>query len=113
MELPVYFDYAATTPVDARVADRMTECLTDPRGFGNPASKLHAFGRHAEAQVNLARQQVAALIGAAAAEIVWNGCADEPSLASLPLTETWNSAAEAACVANANRSSAIKPYRLR
>ena len=75
--MPVYLDYAATTPVDADVARAMYVCLTDERGFGNPASGLHAFGRAAADRVERARRQVASLIGAGADEIVWTSGATE------------------------------------
>lgn len=74
---PVYLDYAATTPVDAGVAQAMNACLTDPGAFGNPSSGQHVFGRNAEERVERARQYVANLIGAAAADIVWTSCATE------------------------------------
>jgi cysteine desulfurase len=60
-ERTIYFDYAATTPVDPRVAARMAECLTADGAFGNPAS-THRYGREARALVEAARAQVAALI---------------------------------------------------
>lgn len=75
--MPIYLDYAATTPVDAEVARAISDCLYDARAFGNPASRLHAFGREAEARVERARAQVAALIGAQAGEIVWTSGATE------------------------------------
>ena len=64
MKLPIYFDYAATTPVDPRVAQKMMDCLTLDGNFGNPASRSHAFGWKAEEAVENARSQVAAMIGA-------------------------------------------------
>jgi cysteine desulfurase len=73
---PLYFDYAATTPVDPRVAAAMQECLTRSGVFGNPASK-HAYGQAAHERVERARSQVAQLIGAAAEEIVWTSGATE------------------------------------
>jgi cysteine desulfurase len=73
---PVYLDYAATTPVDARVAAAMAQCLTADGDFGN-ASSAHAFGRVAAARVERARAQVAALIGAAPDEIVFTSGATE------------------------------------
>jgi cysteine desulfurase len=73
---PVYLDYAATTPVDARVAAAMTQCLTADGDFGN-ASSAHAFGRAAAARIERARAQVAALIGAAPDEIVFTSGATE------------------------------------
>ncbi|PXC07275.1 IscS subfamily cysteine desulfurase, partial [Pseudomonas aeruginosa] len=45
--LPLYFDYAATTPVDERVIRAMVECLGYQACFGNPASNSHAYGRQA------------------------------------------------------------------
>lgn len=75
MELPVYLDYHATTPCDPRVVQVMEPCFT--RTFGNPSSRGHAFGRAAEDLVETAREQVAALIGAEAREIVFTGSATE------------------------------------
>ena len=72
---PVYLDYAATTPVDPRVAAKMMTYLTDR--FGNPASRSHAYGWAAEEAVELAREQVALLIGADPREIVWTSGATE------------------------------------
>ena len=66
--LPVYLDYAATTPVDVRVAAKMIPHLTEM--FGNPASRSHAYGWAADEAVELAREQVCALIGADPREIV-------------------------------------------
>jgi cysteine desulfurase len=73
---PVYLDYAATTPVDYAVAQAMAECLTAEGDFGNPSS-THAFGRAAAARIARARGQVAALVGAAPAEIVFTSGATE------------------------------------
>ncbi len=77
MKLPVYFDYAATTPVDPRVATKMMECLTTEGNFGNPASRSHAFGWQAEKAVENAREQVAELVNADPKEIVWTSGATE------------------------------------
>jgi cysteine desulfurase len=73
---PVYLDYAATTPVDPRVAQAISECLTRSGIFGNPASQ-HAYGRMARARVEAARAQVGGLIGAPAAQIIWTSGATE------------------------------------
>src|SRR5271170_3614436 len=73
---PVYLDYAATTPVDPAVAAVMSECLTLAGTFGNPSS-AHAYGAAAARRVEQARAQVAALIGAAADEIVFTSGATE------------------------------------
>ncbi len=77
MKLPIYFDYAATTPVDPRVAAKMMECLTAEGNFGNPASRSHEFGWRSEKAVETARQQVATLINASPKEIVWTSGATE------------------------------------
>ncbi|MFT4719037.1 MAG: cysteine desulfurase [Candidatus Azotimanducaceae bacterium] len=77
MKLPIYFDYAATTPVDPRVAQKMSECLLAEGKFGNPASRSHKYGWEAEEAVELARRQVADLINADPREIVWTSGATE------------------------------------
>lgn len=77
MKLPIYFDNAATTPVDPRVAAKMAECLTTEGVYGNPASRSHAFGWQAEELVEDARRQVADLINADPREIVWTSGATE------------------------------------
>ena len=74
---PVYFDYSATTPVDARVAEKMTQYLTREGVFGNPASRSHAFGWEAESAVEDARANVASVIGADPREIIWTSGATE------------------------------------
>ena len=72
---PVYLDYAATTPVDHRVAGKMIPYLTE--NFGNPASRSHAYGWAADEAVELAREQVCALINADPREIAWTSGATE------------------------------------
>ena len=74
---PIYFDYAATTPVDPRVAEKMMQYLTPDGMFGNPASRSHLFGWQADAAVEHAREQVAALVNADPKEIVWTSGATE------------------------------------
>lgn len=74
---PLYFDYAATTPVDARVAEKMMGFLTADGIFGNPASRSHIYGWEAEEAVEAARQQVADALGADPREIIWTSGATE------------------------------------
>ena len=78
MSKPIYLDYAATTPVDPRVAEKMCSFLTLESGrFGNPASRSHVFGWDAEEAAETARKQVAALVNADAKEIIWTSGATE------------------------------------
>ncbi len=73
--LPIYMDYGATSPCDPRVVDAMIPWLREH--FGNPASRSHAYGWEAEAAVERAREQVAALLQADPREIVWTSGATE------------------------------------
>lgn len=75
--LPVYLDYAATTPVDDRVAAVMQRYLTVDQLYANPASRSHMLGWQAEQVVEQARRQVADAIGADPREIVWTSGATE------------------------------------
>jgi len=77
MKRPIYLDYAATTPVDPRVAARMMQFLTLDGDFGNPASRSHGYGWQAEEAVEHAREQVANLVHADPREIVWTSGATE------------------------------------
>jgi len=73
----IYLDYAATTPVDPRVAQKMSSCLLVEGNFGNPASRSHYYGWQAEEAVEEARTQVARLLNADPREIVWTSGATE------------------------------------
>jgi len=95
---PVYLDYAATAPVDPRVATAMSGCLTRTGVFGNPASQHH-FGRLARARVEQARAQVACLIGAAPAQIIWTSGATESN--NLAIFGTARAAAKAGHIVTA------------
>lgn len=72
----IYLDYAATTPVDARVADTMWRYLGSNQNFANPASQ-HIYGSQARQAVELAREQVAALLNADPRDIIWTSGATE------------------------------------
>ena len=77
MQLPIYLDYASTTPADPRVVKKMQECLSLDGNFGNPASRSHAFGWKAEEATEEARQYVAELVNCDPREIVWTSGATE------------------------------------
>lgn len=77
MNRTVYLDYAATTPVDPRVAQKMSDCLLTEGNFGNPASRSHVYGWRAEEAVEEARVQVAELFNCDPREIVWTSGATE------------------------------------
>ncbi len=72
---PIYLDYHATTPVDPRALQAMLPHFTER--FGNPASRQHAYGWEAQKAVDAGREQVAALVGASASEIVFTSGASE------------------------------------
>ncbi|HEY1891528.1 MAG TPA: aminotransferase class V-fold PLP-dependent enzyme [Steroidobacteraceae bacterium] len=99
---PIYLDYAATTPVDPAVAAAMGRCLTDPDCVGNASSVTHAFGRRAAERIKRARAEVAALIGAAAGEIIFTSGA----------TESNNLAILGAARANADRGRHLVSSRI-
>ena len=77
IKLPIYMDYASTTPVDPRVAKKISDHLTLDGNFGNPASRSHKFGWQAEEAVEEARSHVANLVNCDPREIVWTSGATE------------------------------------
>ena len=74
---PIYLDYASTTPIDKRVADKMFEYMTMDGMYGNPASRSHSFGWDADEAVSQSRKHIADLINADPREIVWTSGATE------------------------------------
>ena len=98
----IYLDYAATTPVDPRVAEAMSACLGIDGDFGNPGSVTHVYGTRAAARIERARSQVGALIGALPEEIVFTSGA----------TESANLAILGAARANADRGRHLVTSRI-
>ncbi len=85
---PVYLDHHATTPVDPRVLEVLVRAQRDH--FGNPDSTNHAFGWAAARLVDDAREQVAALVGGTAREIVFtSGATEADNLAILGVAEAY------------------------
>jgi cysteine desulfurase len=84
--LPIYLDHHATTPVDPRVLERMLPFFS--QNFGNPSSATHSWGWKAKDAVEVARREVAALIGAAAKEICFTSGATESN--NLALQGAWH-----------------------
>lgn len=74
---PIYLDYAATTPVDPRVVDSMTECLGLHGTFGNPASNTHSYGFFAKEKVDESRQTIADALNCDPREVVFTSGATE------------------------------------
>jgi cysteine desulfurase len=111
MNRPIYLDYAATTPVDPRVAAAMAQCLTAEGEFGNPASS-HAFGDAAAALVETARAQVAASVGAAPEEVVWtSGATEANNLAIFGIAEYYRDSGRHILTARTEHKAVLDPCR--
>ncbi|WP_280181268.1 cysteine desulfurase DndA [Nocardia farcinica] len=83
---PVYLDYAATAPVDPRVAEEVTRFMAYE--YGNAGSRTHTYGQIAKERVNRAREEVAAVVAAKPDEVIFtSGATESDNLAILGLAE--------------------------
>jgi cysteine desulfurase len=112
MQRPVYLDYAATTPVDPRVAAAMARCLTAEGEYGNPASASHDYGDTARALVETARAQVAASVGAAPEEVIWtSGATEANNLAIFGVAEYYRESGRHIVTARTEHKAVLDPCR--
>lgn len=119
MKTPVYLDYQATTPMDKRVLDVMMPYLTS--AFGNPHSSTHRFGWEAEAALDIAREQVADVIGAKSDDIYFtSGATESNNLVLKGVMDVWGKkkphlitvATEHKCVLEAAKACERAGYRV-
>jgi cysteine desulfurase len=112
MSAATYLDYAATTPVDARVVTRMAECLTVDGAFGNPGSTSHEYGERASSLVEQARAQVATAVGAAASEVVWtSGATEADNLAIFGIAHYYRAQGRHLVTAKTEHKAVLDPCR--
>lgn len=110
VKTPIYLDYSATTPVDARVAAVMIPYLTEH--FGNPASRSHSFGWTADEAVENARQQVAALVNCDPKEIVWtSGATESDNLAIKGAANFYSGKGKHLITVQTEHKAVIDPFR--
>ena len=107
MRLPVYLDYAATTPVDPAVAAEMAKYMTIDGVFGNPASKSHRYGWEAAEAVDEARNNIASLINADSRDIIFTSGASESDNLALKGTALANQGKKKHIIVNALEHKAI------
>jgi cysteine desulfurase len=111
MSAPVYLDYASTTPVDPRVAQRMTEALSSPGGFGNPSSS-HSFGDEAAALVESARGQIGTTVGCSPDEVLWtSGATEANNLAIFGVAQYYGESRRHIVTARTEHKAVLDPCR--
>lgn len=107
--LPIYFDYASTTPLDPLVLNCMQACLTLDGIFGNPASK-HLFGDQAKAKTEQARSDIAKLINSTASNIIWtSGATESNNLAIKGVAQFYQEARNHIITSQTEHKSVLEP----
>jgi len=108
----VYLDNAATTPVDPRVIEAMATCLGIDGDFANPSATGHALGRRARARVEQAREEVASLVGARPAQVIWtSGATEADNLALLGAARFYRSRGQHVVTARTEHPAVIDACR--
>jgi cysteine desulfurase len=89
---PIYLDYAATTPIDERVLQKMLPYMQQEGMYGNPASSTHVYGWQAKEAVETARRMIAKRLGAQNKEIIFtSGATESNNLAIIGVAEGYSS----------------------
>jgi cysteine desulfurase len=108
----VYLDNAATTAVDPRVVEAMLECLGTEGDFANPAAVAHEPGRRAHGRIEQARAEVAAMVGADPAQIVWtSGATEADNLALLGAARFYQSRGRHLVTSRTEHPAVLEPCR--
>jgi cysteine desulfurase len=108
----IYLDNAATTAVDPRVVAAMLECLGADGDFANPAAVAHEPGRRAQRRIEQARAEVAVLVGADPAQIVWtSGATEADNLALLGAARFYQSRGRHLVTSRTEHPAVLEPCR--
>lgn len=106
---PIYLDYAASTPVDPRVAQKMFQCLTAEDSFGN-AGALHSFGEGAKRVIEESRGKIAAVLHAAPRQIIFtSGATEANNLAIKGVAQFYQSRGKHIITAQTEHKSVLEP----
>ena len=108
----IYLDNAATTAADPRVIAAMLECLGADGDFANPAAVAHEPGRRAQRRIEQARAEVAGLVGADLAQIVWtSGATEADNLALLGAARFYQSRGRHLVTSRTEHPAVLEPCR--
>lgn len=111
-KLPIYLDHAASTPIDADVRRALDAAYASPLGVGNPSATTHVFGKRAAAAIEHAREQLAALVGAASAELIFtSGATESDNLALLGVARARASFGRHVVISKIEHKAVLDPAR--